>query len=104
MAAWDRSPPGTHPVLVHGTSDCLFLATPDVRLLVHSGATAGGGKLFSDPMARGSFILFLLLSTPVGLHHQFTDPGIGQGWKLTHAFLTFAVFFPSLLTFLKVLD
>src|SRR5215470_12178269 len=61
-----------------------------------------GGRLFSDPMARGSFILFLLLSTPVGMHHQFTDPGIGQGWKLTHAFLTFAVFFPSLLTFFNV--
>jgi cytochrome c oxidase subunit 1 len=61
-----------------------------------------GGKLFSDPMARGSFILFLLLSTPVGMHHQFTDPGIGQGWKLAHAFLTFAVFFPSLLTFFNV--
>jgi cytochrome c oxidase subunit 1 len=61
-----------------------------------------GGKLFSDPMARASFLLFLLLSTPVGLHHQFTDPGIGQGWKLVHAFLTFAVFFPSLLTFFNV--
>jgi cytochrome c oxidase subunit 1 len=61
-----------------------------------------GGRLFSDPMARASFILFLLLSTPVGLHHQFTDPGIGQGWKLLHAFLTFAVFFPSLLTFFNV--
>ena len=61
-----------------------------------------GGRLFSDPMARVSFILFLLLSTPVGMHHQFTDPGIGQGWKLFHAFLTFAVFFPSLLTFFNV--
>src|SRR5438874_3951685 len=61
-----------------------------------------GGRLFSDPMARASFILFLLLSTPVGMHHQFTDPGIGQGWKLFHAFLTFAVFFPSLLTFFYV--
>jgi cytochrome c oxidase subunit 1 len=61
-----------------------------------------GGKLFSDPMARASFLLFLLLSTPVGLHHQFTDPGIGQGWKLVHAFFTFAVFFPSLLTFFNV--
>lgn len=61
-----------------------------------------GGRLFSDPMARASFLLFLLLSTPVGMHHQFTDPGIGQGWKLFHAFLTFAVFFPSLLTFFNV--
>ncbi len=61
-----------------------------------------GGRLFSDPMARVSFILFLILSTPVGFHHQFTDPGIQEGWKLVHAFLTFAVFFPSLLTFFNV--
>jgi cytochrome c oxidase subunit 1 len=61
-----------------------------------------GGKLFSDPMARTSFILFLILSTPLGFHHQYTDPGIHQGWKLVHAFLTFAVFFPSLLTFFNV--
>ncbi|MCL6431560.1 MAG: cbb3-type cytochrome c oxidase subunit I, partial [Anaerolineae bacterium] len=57
---------------------------------------------FSDPMARTAFILFLLLSTPVGLHHQFTDPGISPNWKLVHAFVTFAVFFPSLLTFFNV--
>lgn len=61
-----------------------------------------GGRLFSDPLARVSFILFLVLSTPLGFHHQFTDPGIHQGWKLLHAFLTFVVFFPSLLTFFNV--
>jgi cytochrome c oxidase subunit 1 len=61
-----------------------------------------GGKLFSDPLARTSFILFLVLSTPLGFHHQYTDPGIHRGWKLLHAFLTFAVFFPSLLTFFNV--
>jgi cytochrome c oxidase subunit 1 len=61
-----------------------------------------GGKLFSDPMARTSFILFLVLSTPLGIHHQYTDPGIHQGWKLLHGLLTFAVFFPSLLTFFNV--
>jgi cytochrome c oxidase subunit I len=61
-----------------------------------------GGKLFSDPLARASFMLFFLLSTPVGFHHQFADPGIHEGWKLVHAFLTFTVFFPSLLTFFNV--
>jgi cytochrome c oxidase subunit 1 len=61
-----------------------------------------GGRLFSDPMARASFLLFLVLSTPLGFHHQYTDPGIHEGWKLVHAFLTFAVFFPSLLTFFNV--
>jgi cytochrome c oxidase subunit 1 len=61
-----------------------------------------GGKLFSDPLARTSFVLFLVLSTPLGFHHQYTDPGIHEGWKLVHAFFTFAVFFPSLLTFFNV--
>ncbi|MFI5008247.1 MAG: cbb3-type cytochrome c oxidase subunit I [Solirubrobacterales bacterium] len=61
-----------------------------------------GGKLFSDPLARTSFILFLVLSTPLGFHHQYADPGIHHVWKLVHAFLTFAVFFPSLLTFFNV--
>ncbi len=61
-----------------------------------------GGRLFSDPMARGAFVMFLVLSTPVGFHHQYTDPGIARGWKFVHGFLTFALFFPSLLTFFNV--
>ena len=57
-----------------------------------------GGKLFSDPLARLVFVLFILLSTPVGFHHQFMDPGVSAGWKLLHTFLTFAILFPSLVT------
>ncbi|MBX6378315.1 MAG: cbb3-type cytochrome c oxidase subunit I, partial [Clostridia bacterium] len=57
-----------------------------------------GGKLFSDPLARLAFLLFIPFSVPVGFHHQYTDPGVPQAWKMVHALLTFAVFFPSLLT------
>jgi len=57
-----------------------------------------GGKLFSDPLARMVFTLFLILSTPVGLHHQFQDPGIPAAWKLFHTFNTMAISFPSLVT------
>jgi cytochrome c oxidase subunit 1 len=57
-----------------------------------------GGKLFSDPLARLAFALFILLSTPVGFHHQFMDPGVPAGWKLLHTILTFGILFPSLLT------
>ncbi len=57
-----------------------------------------GGKLFSDSLARLAFWLFLLLSTPVGFHHQFVDPGVPPGWKYLHAALTYSVFFPSMLT------
>jgi cytochrome c oxidase subunit 1 len=61
-----------------------------------------GGKLFSDPMARLAFFLFLALSIPLGFHHQYVDPGIAAGWKYLHAVLTYAVFFPSLLTAFNV--
>jgi len=57
-----------------------------------------GGKLFSDPLARLAFVLFIVLSTPVGFHHQFMDPGVSAGWKLLHTFLTFAILFPSFVT------
>lgn len=61
-----------------------------------------GGKLFSEPMARVAFVLFLVLSVPIGIHHQYTDPGISQIWKLVHFIFTVGVFFPSLLTFFNV--
>jgi cytochrome c oxidase subunit I len=57
-----------------------------------------GGKLFSENLARLVFWLFLLLSTPLGFHHQFTDPGIPTAWKMIHAVLTFGVAFPSFIT------
>jgi cytochrome c oxidase subunit 1 len=57
-----------------------------------------GGKLFSDPLARLAFWLFLALSVPLGFHHQYADPGVPPGWKFLHAVLTYAVFIPSLMT------
>jgi cytochrome c oxidase subunit 1 len=59
---------------------------------------AAGGKLFSDPLARLVFVLFIVLSTPVGFHHQFMDPGIPASWKLVHSFLTLWILFPSFVT------
>ena len=61
-----------------------------------------GGRLYSDPLARVAFLMFLVLSTPLGFHHQFVDPGINEGWKFVHTFITFAVFLPSLMTFFNV--
>jgi cytochrome c oxidase subunit 1 len=62
-----------------------------------------GGKLFSEPLARITFALFLVLSTPVGFHHQYQDPGISAGWKLFHTFNTMAISFPSLMTAFTVI-
>ncbi len=62
-----------------------------------------GGKLFSEPLARFAFWMFLLLSTPLGLHHQYLDPGLTEGAKFLMAVLTLAVFFPSMLTAFNVI-
>lgn len=62
-----------------------------------------GGKLFSDSLARLAFWLFFILSTPLGFHHQYTDPGVPPLWKAIHASLTYAVAFPSLLTAFTVI-
>ena len=57
-----------------------------------------GGKLFSDPLARVVFILFLILSTPTGIHHQYLDPGIAEGFKYIAMVNTMFLLLPSLLT------
>ncbi|ELY52824.1 b(o/a)3-type cytochrome-c oxidase subunit 1 [Natronorubrum bangense] len=57
-----------------------------------------GGKLFSDPLARVGFVLFLLLSTPVGIHHQYLDPGIAEGFKFIAMTNTMFLLLPSFLT------
>jgi len=57
-----------------------------------------GGRLFSDSLARLSFMLFLLFSIPVGFHHQLMEPGISSFWKFLQVVLTFMVIVPSLMT------
>jgi cytochrome c oxidase subunit 1 len=62
-----------------------------------------GGRLFSDSLARMVFVMFVVLSTPVGFHHQFADPGIGAGWKLLHTVTTYAILYPSFVTAFTVI-
>ena len=62
-----------------------------------------GGRLFSDPLARMVFAIFILFSTPVGLHHQFTDPGISSTFKMAHTVSTYVILFPSLVTAFTVI-
>src|SRR6478672_1096884 len=59
---------------------------------------AAGGRLYSETMGRLSFVLFLLYSLPVGLHHLFMDPEHSTGFKFIQSFLTFLVTIPTLLT------
>jgi len=64
---------------------------------------ASDGKMFSDSLARLAFWMFLVLSTPLGFHHQYVDPGVPPTWKFIHSVLTFAVFFPSMMTAFTVI-
>jgi cytochrome c oxidase subunit I len=57
-----------------------------------------GGKLYSELAGRVAAFLFLLLSVPVGVHHQFSDPSITKGVKMFQALLTFGVMIPSFIT------
>jgi cytochrome c oxidase subunit 1 len=59
---------------------------------------AAGGRLFSDEMARVAFIMLLVFSLPIGFHHLYVDPFQAAGWKLFHAFGTFMVAVPTLIT------
>ncbi|WP_181684557.1 b(o/a)3-type cytochrome-c oxidase subunit 1 [Halorhabdus salina] len=57
-----------------------------------------GGRLVSDALARIVFVLFVILSTPVGFHHQYLDPGIPEGFKFIAMTNTMFLLLPSLLT------
>ena len=61
-----------------------------------------GGRLYSDTMGRLTFIMFLLFSVPVGVHHLFADPEVGSGFKFVQSFLTFLVALPTLLTVFSI--
>jgi cytochrome c oxidase subunit I len=63
---------------------------------------AAGGRLYSDTMGRLTFILLLLYSLPVGMHHLLMDPEHGNGWKFIQVLLTAFVTAPTLLTIFTI--
>jgi len=60
-------------------------------------------NLYSENMAKVVFILFIITSTPVGLHHQFFDPGIDNYFKFLQTILTYIVAIASFLTAFNIL-
>lgn len=59
---------------------------------------AAGGRLYSDTMGRLTFILFLIYSLPVGIHHLLTDPEQSNAFKFLQVSFTALVVVPTLLT------
>ncbi len=60
--------------------------------------TRYNGNVFSDGLTRLTFIMLILLSTPVGIHHEFMEPGISTTWKMLHTVTTYGVAIPSFIT------
>src|SRR5258707_1790299 len=63
---------------------------------------AAGGRLYSDTMGRLTFIMFLVFSLPVGMHHLLADPEHGSGFKFVQSFLTSLVVLPTLVTVFSI--
>lgn len=63
---------------------------------------AAGGRLYSDTMGRLTFIMFLVFSLPVGMHHLLMDPEHSSGFKFVQSSLTFLVALPTLLTVFSI--
>jgi cytochrome c oxidase subunit 1 len=59
---------------------------------------SAGGRLYSDTMGRLTFILFLIYSLPVGMHHLFMDPQQSSAFKFLQMSFTALVAAPTLLT------
>src|SRR5262249_55910450 len=63
---------------------------------------AAGGRLYRDRMGRVTFILFLIYSVPVGMHHLLMDPEHGNATKFIQVLLTAFVSVPTLLTIFTI--
>ena len=63
---------------------------------------AAGSRLYSDTMGRIAFILFLIFSLPVGMHHIFGDPEVAGGPKFMHSLFTALVAVPTFLTVFSI--
>src|SRR5262249_4957356 len=63
---------------------------------------AAGGRLYSDTMGRLTFILFLIYSLPVVMHHLLMDPEHGNGTKFIQVLLTAFVAAPTLPTIFTI--
>lgn len=59
---------------------------------------AAGGRLCSDEISRVAFLMILIFSVPIGMHHLYVDPFQAAGWKFVHMLGTFMVAIPTLIT------
>ncbi len=80
-----------------------FWLLPAITLWYYLIPKRLGVELFSKKMAKIAFILFIIYSTPIGLHHQLVDPGVDARLKYLHTVLTLIVGSASMLTAFNIL-
>ena len=79
---------GARVLLVDAARHRLFLADADLHRLLHDLSARDRRTALQRSMARISFILFLVVAMPIGMHHLFADPQVGAGFKFMHSVFT----------------
>src|SRR5699024_12223373 len=54
-----------------------------------------GGRQFSDTLASVVVFMLVILHIPGGFHHQIVDPGLSEGLKYMHVFMSLPISIPS---------
>ena len=80
----------THALLVLRPSAGLLLDHGRLPDLVQRHSDRYGGNIFSDSLTRLAFLMLILLSTPVGIHHHSWSRHLA-GWKWLHTLTTYGV-------------
>ncbi|WP_102347839.1 cbb3-type cytochrome c oxidase subunit I [Bacillus sp. Marseille-P3661] len=57
-----------------------------------------GGHRWNDFLTRLVVVPLVIMNITGGFHHQIIDPGINEGIKFMHVFMSLAIGFPSLMT------
>lgn len=80
-----------------------FWLIPAVTLWYYLVPTLLKTELYDETMAKVAFIIFIITSTPVGLHHQLVDPAIDPSYKFLQTILTYTVAIASFLTAFNII-
>lgn len=80
-----------------------FWLFPAYLMLYTVMPKVAGGRLFSDELGRISFVMLLVVSVPIGMHHLYVDPMVAAGWKFVTMIGTLIVALPTLFTGFTVL-
>ena len=89
---------GARVLLLDTARDRVFLADTRLHRLLHHRAAGHRRAALQRFDGASSFALFLVVAMPIGIHHLFSDPQVGAGFKFVHSVFTALVAVPTFLT------